>query len=244
MMKTVITDSRLPSAAQDALRRMGFSVFTLPKDNRLQDALCSHTDMLLFRYGDSVITEGEYYRQNKALLDKIADCTGASFITCKKNFLSIYPSDAILNALVIGDRLFIKSDTAAEEITELCKSAGLKIYTSRQGYPACTVLPLGKAAAITADRGMAGVLETAGVRVTLISDSEKILLPPYEYGFIGGCAGVYRDTVYFIGNLDAHPDSEAIKRAINEVGMRYASLMPDSDSLFDLGGLLFFDERL
>ena len=88
---------------------------------------------------------------------------------------------------------------------------------------------------------MARVLEGTGIKVTLISDSEIIKLPPYKNGFIGGCAGRYKDTVYFIGNLDAHPECEIIREAISKAGLTPVSLLPESDCLFDLGGLLFFD---
>lgn len=240
-MKIIASDERLPRAALDALQKMGFEVLLLPPDERLPSPLSSHTDMLLFRYGNAVITHSEYYEKNKALLDRLNTALGVRIKTCQAKLSNIYPNDAILNALTVGERLFIKSDTAAQEILDLAEKAGLRIYPVRQGYPACTVLPLTDSAAITADRGMARVLEGAGVKVTLISDSEIIKLPPYKNGFIGGCAGKYKDTVYFIGNLDAHPECEIIKAAISEAGLSALSLLPESDCLFDLGGLLFFD---
>jgi len=242
-MKLAVTDQRLPEAALDALLKMGFEVLLLPPCENLPTPLNSHTDMLLFRYEKRLITEGGYYERNKALLDRLRPI-GIDITTCKANFSRSYPYDAILNALKVGDRLFIKSDTAAREILELAKEAELRICEVRQGYPACTVLPLSDSAAITADRGMARALAGAGVKVTLIDDSDRIKLPPYKNGFIGGCAGRYKDTVYFIGNLDAHPECEAIKEAVSAAGLSSVSLMPKSDFLFDLGGILFFDDGL
>ncbi len=240
-MKTVICDSRLPSAAKIELETLGFRVIPLPPDGRLPSPIGSHTDMLIFRYGGTIITEGRYLGNNAEVFYQISESTGVSVLSCDEVFSNRYPFDAILNALVIGKRLFIKSDTASKSVIALAEREGLKIHSVKQGYPACTVLPLGDGAAITADRGIAQHLGAAGVRVTLISNSDEIKLPPYGYGFIGGCCGRYGDTVYFIGDLDAHPDSDIIKASIADAGLNYRSLMPNSGALFDLGGLVFCD---
>jgi hypothetical protein len=110
-----------------------------------------------------------------------------------------------------------------------------------QGYPACTVLKLSDGAAVTADRGMAKVLSEHGIRVYLIEDG-GIALPPYEYGFIGGSAGVHDGVVYFLGDVSRHPSYAAILAALECEGLRHVSL--SGGALVDLGGILFADGDL
>ena len=100
---------------------------------------------------------------------------------------------------------------------------------------------IGDRIAITADSGMARELKSENIEVIDIYDSEAIKLPPYKFGFIGGTAGVFRNTVYFIGNLAAHPCGAKIEDALKKVGYNCVSLDENSDSLFDMGGIFFFE---
>ena len=115
--------------------------------------------------------------------------------------------------------------------------AGLTSVNVKQGYPACTALAFGNSA-ITADRGMMAALTSREIKTTLISTAD-ISLPPYEYGFIGGAAGVYKNEVYFLGDVHAHRDSEVIRQAITEAGYLPVSL--SDEPLADLGRIIFID---
>ena len=152
-----------------------------------------------------------------------------------------YPNDCIFNALVMGEYMIAKTDTVARELISLAERQGLKLVHTQQGYPACTVLPLGDGGAITADRGMAKVLTECGIDVTLIENGD-ILLPPYEYGFIGGAAGTLGNTVYFLGDPARHRDFERIAAAIERAGMRYEAL--SDEPLSDLGRIVFWDSNV
>ena len=47
-----------------------------------------------------------------------------------------------------------------------------------------------------------------------------VVLPGYDTGFIGGASGRIGDTVYFNGDLTAHPDFESIVRFIEDRGLK------------------------
>ena len=243
MRTFVIADCRLPKSQIDRLTELGFTPVLLPPSPRLGSAVASHTDMLMLFDGEVLITESEYYRSNKELIDGIISHSGAELILSDTAFESEYPKDAIFNACLTKDKIFLKSDSIAKEILSYSEARGLKAVSTKQGYPACTALILNESAAITSDRGMAKTLEKEGFLTTIIDNTPNIYLPPHEYGFIGGCAGVYRDTVYFTGNVDAHPEAEAIKGAIADAGLRCVSLA-SGELLFDVGGLRFFDEAI
>ena len=82
---------------------------------------------------------------------------------------------------------------------------------------------------------MASLLRENGIRVTLISKG-GISLPPYDYGFIGGASGVVGRKIYFFGDLNSHPDSAVIRKAIEEEGFIPVSL--SDERLRDLGGMI------
>ncbi len=234
-------DERIPYSCERSLAERGFKVIKLPRDDRLSAPVASHTDMLIFRHNNTLITSQDYFDKNRNLINNISDISGIRILLTDDVPEREYPKDRIFNALILGERLFAKTEYLSKKITEYAKSAGLKIIPVSQGYPACVTLGIGDKIAITADSGMARALKSENVEVIDISDSEAIKLPPYKFGFIGGTAGVFRNTVYFIGNLAAHPFGTKIEDALKKAGYECVSLDEKSDSLFDMGGICFFE---
>ena len=238
-MKIALTDERISTKCERGLMLRGFRVLKMPRCSDLPEAMCSHPDMLMFAHKKRIITSAEYCDIADFTFSELSAHISGIFFTFTVDKLGKeYPSDCIFNALVIGDKMFCKADTASRAVTEYARMAGLKVIKVKQGYPACTVLPLGDKAAITSDRGMAAALRAEGIRTTVIDDG-GIILPPYDFGFIGGAAGVFRDTVYFLGDIDTHPSSSLIKQAISDEGMLYESL--SDEPLFDLGRIIFYE---
>ncbi len=236
--KTVFVDKRIPAEAVGELIKRGFAVVTLPPFSRLQDAVASHTDMLLFKIGDTVFSHADYVSEAPYVFEELYDAGigKISLIDCEVT--KAYPNDAVLNILAFGKKIFCKCDTVSKTVIEALQKAEYKIINVRQGYPACTVLKLNDGAALTADAGMARVLESEGIKVTVIENG-GIDLYPYEYGFIGGAAGVADGKVYFTGSLDAHPSKKAIEKAIYEEMLTPIYLTRTRP--IDVGGLLFTD---
>jgi hypothetical protein len=240
-MATVLCDERITCPCRKALSDMGFDVITVPGCRDLPEPISSHTDMVIFTDGKALITTEKYKSENEGLFSFLeSTLTDIKFIYTNERFCKKYPEDAILNALKINNLLFAKTDSCSRTLLEYAKFENIEIIPTRQGYPACTALSFGKSA-VTADRGIAELLRKSGIDVTLISDSGKISLPPYSFGFIGGCAGVYNSKVYFLGNLACHPDAAIIEKSIKTAGFEVISLDPHADCLYDFGGLRFFD---
>jgi hypothetical protein len=135
------------------------------------------------------------------------------------------------------------SDIALAWMKYDAMECGLEFIHTNQGYPACTVLKLTEKIAVTADDGMAKALSDKGITVYKIENSDKIKLPPYPYGFIGGCAGVFEDKVYFAGDLHFHPSCDIIKAAAAAAGLECVSLA-DGENLLDVGRLVFYDNGI
>lgn len=120
---------------------------------------------------------------------------------------------------------------------ELCNSScGFSFLDVPQGYTRCCCLPVDDASFITADHGIAKALEAVGADVLLI-ETGHILLPGFDYGFIGGCAGhITPRTIIFNGDLSAHPDFNAITGFIHarDINTVYFKDYP----LTDIGSIL------
>lgn len=210
----------------------------LPPSEKLPAPMASHPDMLLFLHNGRIITSAEYCERFSYIFSDIRELSATvEFTFTADSFGDKYPRDAIFNALVIEKRIFLKKDSVSESLLSYAAAVGLDVIPTRQGYPACTALAFG-GAAVTADAGMAKTLSAAGVRVTLIENGD-ISLPPYEYGFIGGCAGVFGNEVYFLGDISTHRDGKKICDAIRAEGFVPISL--SDEPLADLGRILFID---
>ena len=237
-MKCAIVDERISRDCERALLIDGFTLIKTPPSKRLSAPVSSHPDMLMFYHRGNIISSADYCEDAPYVFSDIRELTeNVRFTFTSDVFERDYPRDAIFNALIARDRIFIKADTASEAICDYARSAGLKIVPIKQGYPACTVLAFGNSA-ITADAGMAAAMKIVGITVTLISNGD-ISLPPYEYGFIGGASGVFKNTVYFLGNPLLHRDSGKITAAITDAGFDICAL--SDEPLTDLGRIIFIE---
>ena len=237
MNALAIVDERISSSCEHALLRRGFNVIKLPPSKNLSSPIASHPDMLIFKHENNLITSADYCDTAAYIFTDIREYSPAARILFSNDVQEkAYPKDAIFNALVIGKHLFCKTDTVSGAILEYSKFANLTVHHVNQGYPACTVRALNSENAITADEGMANAMESVGINITRIRNG-GISLPPYQYGFIGGAAGVFGDSVYFLGNPDHHPDGRKIINACRRAGLNAVSL--SDEGLADLGRILF-----
>ncbi len=234
-MKTLIVDNRISEKCERALIKEGHSLIKLPKDPRLSEAVSAHPDTVLFYANSEIITTADYCDAAAYVFSDIREINTKIKISFTDDIRSDrYPDECIMNALVIGQMIFCKSDSISDGIVDYARRNGYKIIHTNQGYPACSVLAFGNCA-ITADHGIADILRENGIRVTLISQG-GISLPPYEYGFIGGASGVVGRRVYFFGDIGKHPDSETICQAIISEGFIPFSL--SDEELRDFGGII------
>lgn len=234
-MKIIIVDDRISPKCERALEKEGFYLIKLTADPTLGEVVRSHPDTVMFYRDEEIITTAEYCDVASYIFSDVrefAPNVRISFTDDRRS--DSYPYDCVLNALVIGKKIFCKADTISEGIKDFATRHGYEIIHTKQGYPACSVLAFGDSA-ITADRGLAATLENNGVRVTLINEG-SISLPPYSYGFIGGASGVVGNKVYFFGNIDLHPDAKIIRDAITSEG--YIPVSLSDEELRDFGGII------
>ena len=150
-----------------------------------------------------------------------------------------YPENIIYNA-VCTSGFFIHNlrYTDAALLSQAMKTSRQKVHVP-QGYSRCCCLPVDDNSFITSDAGIAKALSACNAHVLFIQKGH-ILLPGFDYGFIGGCAGHFsidgKRTIIFNGDLSSHPDYRKIAAFIRdrEVEIIYF----DSYPLEDIGSIL------
>ena len=235
-MKLCFVDERLSAECERALSDEGCTVVRIPPLAAVTPAIASHTDISCFKCNNRIFVPKSRSEQFSAALYEGCDTV---VIPCGTEPRSPYPTDTPYNALVIGRHLFARIDGLCPEIKEYIAECGITAVNVKQGYAACTVLPVGDGAAITADKGMQKVLSECGIEVLLIRDDATIKLPPYSNGFIGGAATALGRKIFFFGNLDAIADAKCIREFIIAHGYTPISLDESADALYDLGGAVF-----
>ena len=148
----------------------------------------------------------------------------------------IYPNDIIFNAAVVGKHLFGKLDFISPSVLKYAEGEGFSLHNIKQGYSACSCCTVDSNSIITSDKSLAKASESTGISVLLI-EKGHISLPCHDYGFIGGACGLFDNTLYFIGNINSHPNSKEIIAFAAERGVETVSL--SDEPLADCGKIIF-----
>ena len=221
----------------DSLADLGFSVVLLPRHTSLPAPVSSHADMLMFELNGYVFAEKQYIENNASVFEAISSY-GYKIVPCEISLGNEYPNDIAFNVARIGNSIYGSIYHNAQAVIEHAKRNRYKLSPIKQGYAKCSTVILGTDAIITADSGIASTAQKDGFDVLKISNSpEAVTLKGYNYGFIGGACGVYKNTVYFIGSVERHPQGEEIRSFCNKFGFDTVNL--SASALVDIGGIIF-----
>ena len=112
-----------------------------------------------------------------------------------------------------------------------------KLITVKQGYTKCSILPISEKAIITNDPSIASALLPFGFDVLKLPYGD-ILLPGYNYGFIGGCGGVSpKGELLLFGELNNYIYHQEIMRFLLKYDVRPIPL--SRGKLKDRGSIFF-----
>lgn len=215
-MKKVFISERANERLERYLTGRGKTVVKIKAQNNVYDAISTHPDIYMCK-----ITDKDGQRLIRA-------CSG------EPGFL--YPDCISFNALCL-DRYFVHNLKYTDErLMNAAKAAGKIMVNVHQGYTKCAVAVVNGSAVITSDNGIASVLEKLGDVSVLRVKPGFVLLPGFDYGFIGGASGRVDDELVFSGNLSEHPDFEAIRdfTELHGVKLKYFPEYP----LEDIGSII------
>ena len=241
MKKSLIIGERYRSILEAPLAELGYGVLWLPDNPSVSQALSGHADLSVFLSP----LEGE----KTAYVARYLCGTGFSGELALSGYdvraipeiqSPVYPGDVQLNVRAAGSWVLLNSRTVSKDICGYlsCRD-DIRLIDVHQGYAACCTLCCGGNAVITSDPGIHRTVSEAGFDVLKISPGH-ILLPGFDYGFIGGCAFMpCAGVMAFTGSLDMHPDRTAILDFLSRHSVTPVFLT--EHEIFDIGGALTFE---
>lgn len=209
-MPLALLGDETPAALSSVLRRHGYQILHLPRNDRLPAPVAAHPDLSVFFAEDAVLTTAHYAKAAKAELAEICRAVGRPLRITEKDVGDRYPQDVLLDALPLGGRLFCLPEATA---TELTTSPAYRVVPVRQGYAKCAALPIGENALASADPSILAAAEKEGVEVLSLPVG-GISLRGYGCGFIGGATSfspyTERGEVFFCGDLRLYAGGERL----------------------------------
>jgi len=226
----ILADKRLPNDCLQQLKATG-SVYAFETHGIAYDAISGHPDIFVFDSPSAKVLAPNCPRELGALLSQ----RQIEWLHGKKPVGEKYPQTAPYNAFADESILVYSPEITDERIIELCcKQEKIAV---NQAYIRCNLVKAGNNRYITSDKGIEKALNAKGLDV-FYQKPHTILLPGFPYGFIGGCAGFFRNELYFTGSLDSHSDFYDLKLWLTNYSIVYHCLYPGR--LIDGGGLFFF----
>ena len=229
-------DYRITDEEISNLSKLNLEVIKIPQCQKLYDAIDGHPDIQMNILKNNTSNDLIIHKDISQDFRNILEEKCIKYIVSQKSLETSYPYDIILNALILKD-YFVHTLAYTDE--NLFNSQKSKINVNvPQGYTKCSVLPINEKALITNDKGIYKILNKYDFDILLLPPGD-ILLPPLDYGFIGGTAGMISpDKIAFFGELDHYKYGTEVKSFLAKYGVTPIYLkkgkLVDRGSLFVL----------
>lgn len=228
----VLIDGRLPRPLIRELEKLAEPLL-LPAQPGVYEAIAAHPDIFFCPIGPVLVHAPLI---DAALLEPLKK-RRIHLVAGSKTPGNTYPDSVPFNAVVTPD--FLIHYLPATDPTIIQQSGQRRAISVKQGYTRCSLLPLPGNRFITSDKGIDKKLQAERLEV-FYYPPDDILLPGLRHGFIGGCAGVLSNQVFFTGR----PADEKLRRCmeafIEKGGLQVVYL--SEGPLLDAGSLLFLEE--
>ena len=223
----IIIDKKLPDEVKNNLKNYG-EIYELETSDIVYDAIAGHPDIFIFQNNNKLIIAPQ---TPLTLIDKFKE-HNIDFVIGDKTLGLKYPSTTPYNIANISDLFIGNNQYCDSKILELSK--GKKWVQTKQSYARCNTLVLDSESVISSDHNLENRFKN-----TLLINTKDIILEGFEYGFIGGCAGIYKKSVFFTGSLKAHSQGQLIRQFCEERGFSIIEL--SDGKLIDSGGMFFIE---
>lgn len=224
-----IIDGRASDEIISNIEKLGMKVIRTIECREINIAVSYHPDMVLFPIEeDLVVVAPNVYDYYKSKLEAY----GIEVVRGEYFLREDYPGNIAYNAARMGDMFIHNLKYTDSMIKELIKEKNIELLDVKQGYSKCSLGIISEELGITSDIKMYNKLMEKGRKMLLIEPGH-IILKGYDYGFIGGTMGVYKNKVLFSGSLKNHPNYDDIFRFIEENNRELVEL--SNDEIIDLG---------
>ena len=224
----IIHDKRLPAEAVSSLCQYG-NCLPFYTEHITDESIAGHPDVFICQLKDKLIIAPNTPPPFVASLQSAGfTLEKGSTLVGKEKYNSICYNVVITDKYIIHNQKFT-------DRTILENTKNQKFIHINQGFARCSLLPLKDDSFLTSDKGIEKELSKHNLNCYYISPKE-ILLPGVQYGFIGGCMGIYQNTVFIIGNLDYHSQGKNLRTFLQSLHYEIVELY--NGELFDGGGLI------
>lgn len=227
----VLIDSRIPRPIIQRVETIA-QPFLLEPQQGVYEAISAHPDIFFCQMGDLLIHSPA---MNSSLIDKLKE-KGIALMPGVKFPTAEYPNSVPYNAVITSKYLIHQLKATDPLILSMAKKLNLQFISVKQGYTRCSLFPLNNDHFITSDEGTSRIMKKMGFEVFYYPPHD-ILLPGFSHGFIGGCAGIWGNTIYFTGTPQNETIRQQMESFIEKEGMKAEYL--SEKKLLDAGSLLF-----
>ncbi|MBR5872421.1 MAG: hypothetical protein IKZ06_02085 [Oscillospiraceae bacterium] len=229
------TVAAVSSEAEDvisALQSAKIAVVPVEPNENLPIGIASHADLQILHLGGNSVLTASCSKKSTDMLNML----GFDIKNTENELDFSYPNDCLINAEIIGRNIIVNPDIIDEKLMQFAEENNYNIIGVKQGYAKCSVLAVAEDAVITADAGIAKILEQKEIEVLKIKEG-GIYLKGYDTGFIGGCGGMVEQKILGTsGDLKSIYDYENIKDFLRNRNIYAENL--GGRSLRDIGGIL------
>lgn len=231
-MTDILINYEVSSELEKSLRKLDVNIYKTKENKNLLDGLKGHPDLLVHSLpkGNLVVDRDNYDYYKDLFKDY-------NIIKSEKSLNSIYPRDISLNAVVFKNLFIHNLKYTDKNLLEFYSKKGYKLIDVKQGYTKCNI-SIGKNVLITSDRDI--YYKVKSFEKILLIDHKQIILPGFNYGFIGGASGLINDTLYFTGSLKNHSSYNEIIDFLEKNNEKYDFLT--SSDIIDYGSILSLEK--
>ena len=230
-----VTVAAVSSEAEDvisALQSAKIAVVPVEPNENLPTGIASHADLQILHLGGNSVLTASCSKKSSDMLQML----GFDIKNTENELDFSYPDDCLINAEIIGKNIIVNPDIIDKKLLEFAEENNYNIIGVKQGYAKCSVLAVAKDAVITADPGIARILQQKEIEVLKIKEG-GIYLKGYDTGFIGGCGGMVEEKILGTsGNLKSLKDYDNIKDFLRNRNIYSENL--GGRTLRDIGGIL------
>ncbi len=217
-MKYLIIDERMRSFEKEELKKLGYKLIEINKNNNVYSEISSHVDIFTCKIKEKIVVENTAYENLKSQLKNMKEILvkGTSIVQNE------YPNDIYYNVCIVGNKAIHNFKYTDSKIVQELKKNNFELINVKQGYSNCSIAVIDENSIILSDRGLYNVLKDSGFDVLFLDYKPNIKLfnenGKYSEmsGFIGGAITRIANNIIIFGDLNKIDNNGYIRSFIKE----------------------------
>ena len=227
-----IIDKRAPKEAIANLNKYVDFVFELESDGVTFNSISGHPDIFIYQDEINLVIAPN----SPVLLIEFLHHHNIKFVFGDNKIEENFKNSVGYNCICTTKYFFHKSEFTDSVILKLnCEKEFINLP---QAYTRCSLTNLGNNKFITSDKGIEKKLIEKRLDCFYFNP-EQISINNHKHGFLGGTNGLYKNKMFFIGNIDLHENGLELRNYIENSGIEIITLTPNL--FYDGGGIIFIE---